>query len=214
MYTQAQIRRRTRNSFFISLLLHMIALGVINITLPRWYRPPPISEPIVMEPIEIVSIRRFHITRAAKKQIAAPKSRMQRLENINQTPVEIVQRVPAEIKPKPPSKPISHVQPPPALMVEAPSTDAVLPPSDSILSEHASDEAQFNDSVESPQPAEVEIRPEPTTEVEKTEHIAQNEIPSAEKISESKPLSREAQIGNALDAVAKSIADGENSSAR
>ncbi|MCH8292612.1 VWA domain-containing protein [Candidatus Poribacteria bacterium] len=213
MYTKAQARQRTRNSFFISLLLHMIAFGVININLPRWYHPPPTAEPIVMEPIEIVDIRRFHVTRAEKKQISAPKSQAQRLENISQAPVEMVQRVPAKIKPKLPSEPISHIQPLPALTVEALGTDVSLPLSNSPLSEHVSDEAQFNDSVESPQPLEVEIKYELSTEAEQTEQIAQNEIPNGEQVSEGEPLSREAQIGNALGAIAESIADGASSSA-
>ena len=63
-------QRRSRVSFVISLLLHIIALAAMNLRLPEWYRPPPIPEPIVMTPIELVDVPRFHIS-SARKRISA-----------------------------------------------------------------------------------------------------------------------------------------------
>ena len=63
-------RRRSRVSLLISLVLHILVLAILHVRLPEWYRPPPIPEPIVMEPIELVDLPRFHIS-SARKMVSA-----------------------------------------------------------------------------------------------------------------------------------------------
>ena len=64
-------QRRPRVSLIISVLLHVLAFVMMNIRLPEWYRPPPIPEPIVMAPIELVDVPTFpHYKRRKKNQYA------------------------------------------------------------------------------------------------------------------------------------------------
>ena len=190
-------QRRPRVSLIISVLLHVLAFVMMNIRLPEWYRPPPIPEPIVMAPIELVDIPRFHISSARKMVTAAPQNRKPPRPTIDHTPT---QSRPAADR----VKQIAQLTP---LASQTLNTDAKLALSDTLLSNHTRMEPLLEESsgtptgilTHSPQAREVEIKrssSQPTDE--QPEEMAEN----------TPPASREEQIGTALEGIADSIASG------
>ena len=195
-------QRRSRVSFVISLLLHIIALAAMNLRLPEWYRPPPIPEPIVMTPIELVDVPRFHIS-SARKRISAT------------TLKTLTPRQPTPNRASPQSRPsadrvkqIAQLTP---LASQSRNTDAKLDLSDTLFSNHSRMEplseelrgAPTGILTQSAQAREVEIKRDSSQQTEKqAETVAEN----------APPASREEQIGTALGGIAESIAGGTSSS--
>ena len=195
-------QRRSRVSFVISLLLHIIALAAMNLRLPEWYRPPPIPEPIVMTPIELVDVPRFHIS-SARKRISAT------------TLKTLTPRQPTPNRASPQSRPsadrvkqIAQLTP---LASQSRNTDAKLDLSDTLFSNHSRMEplseelrgAPTGILTQSAQAREVEIKRDSSQQTEKqAETVAEN----------APPASREEQIGTALEGIAESIAGGTSSS--
>ena len=195
-------QRRSRVSFVISLLLHIIALAAMNLRLPEWYRPPPIPEPIVMTPIELVDVPRFHIS-SARKRISAT------------TLKTLTPRQPTPNRASPQSRPsadrvkqIAQLTP---LASQSLNTDAKLDLSDTLFSNHSRMEPLSEESRGAPtgiltrsaQAREVEIKRDSSQQTEKqAETVAEN----------APPASREEQIGTALEGIAESIAGGTSSS--
>ena len=195
-------QRRSRVSFVISLLLHIIALAAMNLRLPEWYRPPPIPEPIVMTPIELVDVPRFHIS-SARKRISAT------------TLKTLTPRQPTPNRASPQSRPsadrvkqIAQLTP---LASQSLNTDAKLDLSDTLFSNHSRMEPLSEESrgaptgilTQSAQAREVEIKRDSSQQTEKqAETVAEN----------APPASREEQIGTALEGIAESIAGGTSSS--
>ena len=194
-------QRRSRVSFIASLLLHILAFAVMRVQLPEWYRPPPIPEPIVMAPIELVDIPRFHISSARKMIRAAPQNRKPPRPAIDHTPT----------RSRPSSNRVKQIAQLTPLASQSLSTDAKLDLSDTLLSNHSRMEPLPEESsgaptgilTRSPQAREVEINrrsPEPTEKL--PEKMAEN----------TPPASREEQIGTALEGIAESVAGGTRSS--
>ncbi len=190
-------QRRPRVSLIISVLLHVLAFVMMNIRLPEWYRPPPIPEPIVMAPIELVDIPRFHISSARKMVTAAPQNRKPQRPTIDHTPT---QSRPAADR----VKQIAQLTP---LASQTLNTDAKLALSDTLLSNHTRMEPLLEESsgtptgilTHSPQAREVEInRSSSQPADEQPEEMAEN----------TPPASREEQIGTALEGIAESVAGG------
>ena len=156
-------QRRSRVSFIASLLLHILAFAVMRVQLPEWYRPPPIPEPIVMAPIELVDIPRFHISSGRKMIRAAPQNRKPPRPAIDHTPT----------RSRPSSNRVKQIAQLTPLASQSLSTDAKLDLSDTLLSNHSRMEPLLEESsgaptgilTRSPQAREVEINrrsPEPT----------------------------------------------------
>ena len=195
-------QRRSRVSFVISLLLHIIALAAMNLRLPEWYRPPPIPEPIVMTPIELVDVPRFHIS-SARKRISA--TTLKTLTPRQPTPNRaLTQSRPSADR----VKQIAQLTP---LASQSLNTDAKLDLSDTLFSNHSRMEplseelrgAPTGILTQSAQAREVEIKRDSSQQTEKqAETVAEN----------APPASREEQIGTALEGIAESIARGTSSS--
>ena len=195
-------QRRSRVSFVISLLLHIIPLAAMNLRLPEWYRPPPIPEPIVMTPIELVDVPRFHIS-SARKRISA--TTLKTLTPRQPTPNRaLTQSRPSADR----VKQIAQLTP---LASQSLNTDAKLDLSDTLFSNHSRMEplseelrgAPTGILTQSAQAREVEIKRDSSQQTEKqAETVAEN----------APPASREEQIGTALEGIAESIAGGTSSS--
>lgn len=215
MYTKVRARRRTRNSFIISLFLHLTVLGFVGIKLPQWYRPP-IVEPILVDTIEMVEIQRFHLT-TPKKQVSMFTPPAQRIEKRIRPSNPIVPQVRTERKIHA-EQPVNEIMPSSSVIRKPPSTDVKLPTSALSLLADTGDESELqtvvDTAIEASQAQPVEIERGFFEKHQKTEPVEQNESADGEAIAEeSEPVSPDVQIGNALDAIAESIADGTSTSA-
>ena len=195
-------QRRSRVSFVISLLLHIIALAAMNLRLPEWYRPPPIPEPIVMTPIELVDVPRFHIS-SARKRVSA--TTLKTLTPRQPTPNR------ASTQSRPTADRVKQIAQLTPLASQSLNTDAKLDLSDTLFSNHSRMEplseelrgAPTGILTQSAQAREVEIKRDSSQQTEKqAETVAEN----------APPASREEQIGTALEGIAESIAGGTSSS--
>ena len=195
-------QRRSRVSFVISLLLHIIALAAMNLRLPEWYRPPPIPEPIVMTPIELVDVPRFHIS-SARKRVSA--TTLKTLTPRQPTPNR------ASTQSRPSADRVKQIAQLTPLASQSLNTDAKLDLSDTLFSNHSRMEPLSEESRGAPtgiltrsaQAREVEIKRDSSQQTEKqAETVAEN----------APPASREEQIGTALEGIAESIAGGTSSS--
>ena len=194
-------RRRSRVSLLISLVLHILVLAIMNIRLPEWYRPPLIPEPIVMAPIELVDVPRFHIS-SARKRMSAPTPQ-------NRKPPNPTLNRPAT-QSRPAADRVKHIAQLTPLASQTLNTDAKLDLSDTLLSNHSRMEPLLEDSrgspagivVHSPQAREVEVKRDSSQRTEEQSEAAEN----------APPASRGEQIGTALEGIAESIAGGTSSS--
>ena len=121
-------QRRSRVSFVISLLLHIIALAAMNLRLPEWYRPPPIPEPIVMTPIELVDVPRFHIS-SARKRVSA--TTLKTFTPRQPTPNR------ASTQSRPSADRVKQIAQLTPLASQSQNTDAKLDLSDTLFSNHS-----------------------------------------------------------------------------
>ena len=195
-------QRRSRVSFITSLLLHVVVLAVMNIRLPEWYRPPPIPEPIVMTPIELVDVPRFHISSARKRVSATTlKNRTPRQPTPNRTPTQS----------RPSANRVKQIAQLTPIASQSLNTDAKLDLSDTLFSNHSRMELLSEESRGAPtgiltrsaQAREVEIEHRSSQPTEKQFERAAENTP---------PASREEQIGAALEGIAESIASGTSTS--
>ena len=195
-------QRRSRVSFVISLLLHIIALAAMNLRLPEWYRPPPIPEPIVMTPLELVDVPRFHIS-SARKRVSA--TTLKTLTPRQPTPNR------ASTQSRPSADRVKQIAQLTPIASQSLNTDAKLDLSDTLFSNHSRMEPLSEESRGAPtgiltrsaQAREVEIKRDSSQQTEKqAETVAEN----------APPASREEQIGTALEGIAESIAGGTSSS--
>ena len=193
---------RSRVSLLFSLVLHILVLAIMNIRLPEWYRPPQIPEPIVMAPIELVDVPRFHISSARKRMSApTPQNRKPPTPTLNRP---ATQSRPAADR----VKRIAQLTP---LAAQTLNTDAELDLSDTVLSNHSRMEPLSEESrgsptgvlTRSPQAREIEVKRDFSQSTEKQSKTIAENIP---------PASREEQIGTALEGIAESIAGGMSTS--
>lgn len=195
-------RRRSRVSLLISLVLHILVLAILHIRLPEWYRPPPLPEPIVMEPIELVDVPRFHIS-SARKMVSAstPQNRKPPNPTLNRPATQS----------RPAADRVKHIAQLTPLASQTLNTDAKLDLSDTLLSNHSRMEPLLEESsgspagivVHSPQAREVGLKRDSSQPTEEESETAAENTP---------PASREEQIGTALEGIAESIAGGTSSS--
>lgn len=195
-------QRRMRVSFIVSLILHILVLAVMNLRLPEWYRPPPIPEPIVMAPIELVDVPHFHIS-SARKMVSAstPQNR--------KPPVPTPNRVPAHARPS--ADRVRQIVQLTPIASQSLNTDADLDLSDTLLSDHPRMEPLLEKSrgaatgilTRSPQAHEINIVRESAQPTKERSETAAENAP---------PASREERIGTALEGIAESVAGGTRSS--
>ena len=174
----------------------------MNLRLPEWYRPPPIPEPIVMTPIELVDVPRFHIS-SARKRVSA--TTLKTFTPRQPTPNR------ASTQSRPSADRVKQIARLTPIASQSLNTDAKLDLSDTLFSNHSRMEPLSEESrgaptgilTRSPQAREVEIKRDSSQQTEKqSETVAEN----------APPASREEQIGTALEGIAESIAGGTSSS--
>ena len=199
MYNRARASRHTRFAFVISLLLHLIAVLMVSINLPRWYRPPPPPEPIVAESIKVelhsqrlhpVDVKKpiFHVNTPVQPHAnGAPsasstslKALMVQVDRVNQ-PIQLA------------FKPLS-------------TTARLLPTSDAPLVEASENAWRLQESIGKPLETVAETPQSMSTEAERD--FSQIQKLQADSV-ETPSLDRDAQIGSVLQTIAGGIASGE-----
>ena len=198
---RARANRRTSLSFLISSLLHLVAVLMVTINLPRWYRPPPPPDPIVAELIEV----EFHSQRLHPVDIKKPVFHT----NVpNQSYVNSNRSTPL-MSPKASAVQINQVALPVRSTAKPPSTTAhLLPTVDTPFAEAAEDDWYLQESIDEPLETVAEIPQSTATEVERDP--SQIDRPQTDGV-ETPSLDREAQIGSLLQTIASGIASGKDS---
>ena len=194
-YKRWQKRRKTRNAFFISLVLHTIAIGIMSFSYIRWYRPMLPSEPIVSEAISVTELQRFHVSSTRKRSMPARRSTPVPAENSPATNQNIAK--------------LKHSAPPTLSSASIPvlRTDARLPMAETTLREQATETPAWK-TIATAQTQAPTIVPKPKTVQGQTalDEAAANKGPA-------EPIDRDARMGEALEGIAESIADGETDEA-
>lgn len=179
------IRQKTRKSFLISLIIHVIALGVVSLSYIRWYQPVPPSEPLVSEAIAVTNIPRFHVTSTRKRALPAAK-------RLTLTLPAVTAGADAPMRPTPAAS---------SSRMLMPGTDARLPMAETSLSEQLTKTPEWKSLGTSP--AQVPTLPRNPVHRRGQQHAAA----TAEPASAAAPVDRDAEMGEALQGIAESIAD-------
>ena len=203
MSNRARANRRARFSFLTSLLLHLIAVLMVSINLPRWYRPPPPPDPIVAELIEVeFHSQRLHPVDVKKPIFHADLPNQPYANSPHSTPIMSpkdlaaqADRVNQQIRFE--AKPLS-------------TTAHLLPSSDTLFAEASEDDWHLQESIGEPLETVVEFSQSTSTEVEGD--LSQIERPQTDSVK-TPSLDREAQIGLLLQTIASGIASGKDSPA-
>ena len=186
-----QKRKKTRSALLISLVLHAIAIGIMSIGYIRWYRPMQPSEPLVSEAIAVTELRRFHVSSTQKRSMPARRS----------TPVHAKRSSAANQN----AAKLTHSAPPTLSNASIPvlKTDARLPMAETSLREHTTETPAWK-TIATAHAQVPTIAPKPKTAQGQTEA---NEAEGRK--SPAQPIDRDARMGEALEGIAESIADGE-----
>ncbi|MDE0400959.1 MAG: VWA domain-containing protein [Candidatus Poribacteria bacterium] len=181
-----QKRRKTRRALLMSLVLHAIAIGMMSIGYIRWYRPMQPSEPLVSEAIAVTQLRRFHVSSTHKRSMPARRS----------TPM------PSAVNQN--AAKLTHSAPPTLSNASIPvlKTDARLPMAETSLREHTTETPAWK-TIATAHAQVPTIAPKPKTAQGQTE---MNETEGRK--SPAQPIDRDARMGEALEGIAESIADG------
>ena len=189
-----QKRRKIRRAFLTSLILHAIAIGIMSIGYIRWYRPMLPSEPLVSEAIAVTELQRFHVSSTRKRSMPARRS----------TPVHTKRSAATQNTTK-----SMHAALPTIASASIPvlKTDARLPTAETALREHTTETPAWK-TIATAQAKAPTIAPKPKT-VE--EEATANQAMSSK--SPAQPIDRDARMGEALEGIAESVADGETDAA-
>ena len=201
MSNRARANRRTRFSFLISLLLHLIAVLMVTINLPRWYRPPPPPDPIVAELIEVeFHSQRLHPVDIKKPVFHTTVPNQPYTSSIHSTPLMSLKASAVQV---------NQVASPVRSTAKPLSTTAhLLPTSDAPFAEAAEDNWHLQESIGEPLETVAEILQSTSTEAERDpSQIERSQTDTVETPS----LDREAQIGSLLQTIASGIASGKDS---
>ena len=198
---QARANRRTRFSFLSSLLLHLIAVLMISINLPRWYRPPPPPDSIVAELIEVeFHSQRLHPVDIKKPIFHADISNQPYANSVQSTPLMspkalAVQTNPVTSAVQSTAKPLS-------------TTAHLLSTSDTPFAEASEDDWYLQESIGEPLETVAEMPQLTSTEVARD--LSQIERPQTDGVN-TPSLDRDAQIGSLLQTIASGIASEKDS---
>lgn len=200
MSNRSRANRRTRFSFLTSLLLHLIAVLIVSVNLPRWYRPPPPPDPIVAELIEV----EFHSQRLHPVEIKKP---IFHADLPNQPYANSAHSTPT-MSPKDLAVQVNQVTLPVQSTAKPLSTTAhLLPTSDTPFAEASADDWHLQESIAEPLETVVEISQSTSTEVE--QDLSQIDRPQTGS-AKTPSLDRDVQIGSLLQTIASGIASGKD----
>lgn len=198
MYNRARANRRVSLSFLISLLMHLTAVLVVTVNLPRWYQPPP-PEPIVAELIEV----EFHSQRLHPVDVKKPIFHT----NVPTQPYARVAPFTPLTSPKALAVQMDQVSPSVQQTAQLLSTTVHLPPtSDSLFAEASENGRHLQESMGEPLEIVANIPPSTSTKVERD--LSQTQKPQTDSVK-TQSLDRDAQIGSLLQTIASGIASGE-----
>ena len=194
-YKRWQKRRKTRNAFFVSLVLHVITIGIMSFSYLRWYRPMLPSEPIVSEAISVTELQRFHVSSTRKRSMPARRSTPMPAKNspaINQNVAKLKHSVPPTLS---------------SAAVPVLRTDVRLPMAETSLRQQTTETPAWK-TIATAQAQAPTIVPKLRTVQGQTalDEAAANKGPAA-------PINRDARMGEALEGIAESIVDGETEDA-
>ena len=201
IYNRVRASRHTRFSFAISLLLHLMALLMVSINLPRWYQPPPLPEPIIAELIEVeLHAQRLHPVDVKKPIFHANTPTQPHVSVTPSTPLTSPRALAMQVNQANPrvqmeAKPLS-------------TTAHLLPTSDTPFVEASENDQRLGESISKPLEAVTEIPQSMSTEVER--NLSQTQKPQTDSVERS-TASRDAQVGSLLQTIASGIASGESS---
>ena len=208
MYHRVGTRRRTHISFLISLFLHLVGVLAVTISFPHWYRPLPVTEPIVADPIAVELHTRLFYSEGLTKVALPAKAQTQR--DTARAPST------ARATPKASVRPTNRENPPLRLKSRPLGVAAQLPPSpESPLSDTPEKGWAFSlesigepeeTVIESPQSLQLEIKrgfSQKQTVQNQNEQTAANESPT---------FSRDEQISSAIEEIAGAVSGGAGSS--
>ena len=201
MSNRARANRRTSLSFLISSLLHLTAVLMVSINLPRWYRPPPPPDSIVAELIEV----EFHFQRLHPVDIKKPIFHA----DLPNQPYENSAHSTLSMSPKASAVQVHPVTSPVQSTAKPLSTTAhLLPTVDTPFAEAAEDDWHLQKSIDEPLETVAERSRSTSTEVERD--LSQIDRPQTDGVG-TPSLDREAQIGSLFQTIASGIASVKDS---
>ncbi|MDE0425055.1 MAG: VWA domain-containing protein [Candidatus Poribacteria bacterium] len=190
-YTRQQKRRKTQKAFLLSLILHAITITIMGLGYIRWYRPQLPSEPLVSEAISVTALQRFHINSMRKRTMPTRRS----------TPVK------ASPTPNQTVAKLARATPAPYMSMSVPKTSARLPMAETTLQEQTTETPLWK-TIATAHAQAPTIAPKPKTV--QGENRSQTE---GDRNSPAPPIDRDGQMGEALEGIAESVADGKNEEA-
>ena len=190
-----QKRRKTRRAFFVSLVIHAIATGIIGLGYIQWYRPMQPSEPLTSEAISVTSLQRFHVSSTRKRSMPTRRSTSVRTKTSSAVNQNIAK--------------LMHSAPPTASRASVPMlrTDARLPVAETSLREQTTKTPAWK-TIATAQAQAPTIAPKP-----KTVHGEGSTNKSTDNNSPAPPINRDARMGEALEGIAESVADSRTETA-
>ena len=201
IYNRVRAKKRTRFSFVSSLLMHLIVVLMVSINLPRWYRPPPPPDPIVVELIEV----EFHSQHLHPVNIKKPvfHTNVPNQPYVNSVPSRPLMSLKAS------AVQVNQVASPIQSTAKPLNTAAhLLPTSDTPFAEVFEADWTLQESIGEPLETVAEISQSRSTETERD--LSQTQTSQTDSI-ETPSLDRDAQIGSLLQTIASGIASGQDS---
>ena len=194
-YKRQQKRRKIRRAFLTSLVLHAVAIGMMSIGYIRWYRPMLPSEPLVSEAIAVTELQRFHVSSTRKRSMPTRRStpvHTKQSAATNQNTTKLMQSAPPTLA---------------SASIPMLKTDARLPVAETALREQTTETPAWK-TIATARAKAPTIVPKPkTVQAEATTNEATGSKSPAQ------PIDRDARMGEALEGIAESIADGETETA-
>jgi len=190
-----QIRQKTRRAFLMSLVLHALAVGVLSFSYIQWYRPMLPSEPLVSEAIALTNLQRFHVSSTRKR--AMPTTR--RSTPTRQSTPQVANQ--GVVRPLKPTRPLVSRASTVTL-----GTAARLPIAETSLAEHATESPMWKSL------AIAHAQPSAVTPPAETAQGHSTPIQQTEK-RVPQPVDRDARMGEALEGIAESVANGKTETA-
>ena len=187
-----QKRRKTGRAFLLSLILHAIAMAIMGLGYIRWYQPRIPSEPLVSEAITVIDLQRFHINSMRKRTMPTRRSTPAKASpSINQSVAKLTRTTPAASN----------------MSIPALQTTARLPMAETPLHEQTTETPAWKTIAAAHAQAPTIASKTKTGQGENTKHT------TGDSKSPAPPIDRDARMGEALEGIAESLADGKNETA-
>ena len=190
-YIRHQKRRKTQRAFLLSLILHAIAITIMGLGYIRWYRPQLPSEPLVSEAITVTHLQRFHINSMRKRTMPTRRS----------TPVK-TSPTPTQSVAK-----LARATPASNMSLSVAKTSARLPMAETTLQEQTTETPTWK-TIATAHAQAPTIAPKP-----KTVQGENSSQATGDRSSPAPPIDRDGRMGEALEGIAESVADGKNEEA-